>query len=293
MFAGTNNTRANSAWITRMATAETAAAARLKGLQKKADNYGIPYTQETTEAILRQSIKDYEATLAPAPKETKAPEVVSAVEVLAPMVDVVKEMKELARTLKGDKATETYGEVAETDVDPEDQLPFPKVYFTPSSWWILPMKRVGGQYVKHPFKRIVFSTEHGRKVQNGTQWNTAYQATFRTMSKREAAYMETHELFGKLFFLSSKEANIMPEQAKRAIRFGKHLAQLNATPAPRVYQQAASLGITLSKEMSLGDIRTKIADELAGQDMIQETQALKNVLTAQGRQELLQQIQHG
>lgn len=269
-----------------MATAETAAKARLQGLKNKADKIGLPYPPDVTEDILRISLREYEdamraearvATLEGAPAEG--------------MAEVASAMKDIAKALRQDKEADTGGVVDEASVDPNDKLPYPRIFFAPSTFWILPMKKVGGQRVKYPYKKIVFSLEHGGKVLSGTQWNTQYLSTYKTESKREVAYMETHELYKKAFFNSSTEARNMSDKVVRELRFGQWLANLNTTSPTQLYEMAAQRDIPVSVGVSLPDLRAKLASALTDEEIERKAQLQKAAASVVQRSELLQPAQ--
>lgn len=271
--------------MTLMADANSAKNARMKGLTNKADKYGIIYTTETEESVLREAIKEYESNLAPDEPAKAAPES-SASDIGVAIGKAVA--KEMASVVRAAKAGEDDGMemVTEDQFDPND-LTEPQTYFTPQIFWILPAKQVGSQSIMAPYKKIVFSLEQGDKVQNGTQFNTKYTSAFTTRSKKEQAHMETHPYFNRVFFKSEADLTFSGVKVKYAQRFALHMQTLNNTMAPELYKMSPGLDVKLNHGMSLAVLRTKIAEALTQRDMDAAEAELQHILTNTGRSGLL------
>lgn len=263
-----------------MANSETAAKARLGKLKKQADELGIPYHEDVTEETLKLAIKSAKEDVEEAPKATGT-DVAELGKVIA------QEMGKVMRTVVSDPGDD--GLVDDRDVDPDD-IGEEKVYFTPQFFWIVPAKRIGGQLVKAPYKKMVFKMSHGDAIRNGDQFQTRYMSTYVTNSKREQAYLETHDLYKKIFFSNAKEANITTDQVKFAQKFSQHMQSLNTRMAPQLYRLAAENGIKLDSKMSLSTIRTNIANVLAARDIERDEINMRNLLSAAGKASLLSDV---
>lgn len=267
-----------------MANAETALKARMGRLKKQADTLGIPYTDDTTEDILREAVKQAKEALAElddTPQETAA---APALDVAELGKTIAQEMAKGLRTVVKDAQEDRL--VDDRDVDPNDQGD-DRIYFTPMFFWILPAKRIGGQLVKAPYGKIVFSMDHGSAVRNGDQWQTRYLSVYKTNSKREQAYIETHELFGKVFFSNSKDAALTTDQVRFAQKFSLHMQTLNTRMSPELYRMAGQYGIAVNSKMSLPTLRTNIANILAQRDIMEEDRLRGSLATAAGRTGLM------
>ncbi len=261
------------------------APARIAKLRKKADAMGIIYTDDTSEAILSQAVKDFKASIEDEDTGGSDDKVNTAVEIgTAVGRAVAKEMASVVRGAKGDDDND--GLVREEQFDPKD-LTDPATYFVPMIFWILPAKQVGSQLVMAPYKKIVFKLDQGSAIRNGSQFQTRYTASFTTSSKKEQAHLETHPYFNRVFFKSETEVSLNNNQVRYAQRFALHMQSLNNTMAPQLYQMSPSLGVKLNHDMSLVMLRTKIAEALTQRDMDNAEAELKAILTSSGRAELL------
>jgi hypothetical protein len=273
--------------------ADNAAKARLGKLKKKADELGILYQEDVTEDILKQAIKD---TVPPTPQATPqatpqvAPEVTQSGgfdakalgdAIGSQMGKAMMGLKDVIRE-KGDDDS-----VTEAEIDPED-IVAPKTYFCPMLFWIAPAKRIAGQLVKAPIKRIVFNLDRGSAVQVGTQWQTRYISTYISNNRKEQAWLETHPLFKRVFFKSEADTAVSSDQIKFAKAFGRHIDALNYTMAPELYRLGEELSVRMDHTMSLAAMRTVLADALAKRDMTAEDANLRRLLTESGQKDLLQ-----
>jgi len=268
-----------------MANAETALKARMGRLKKQADALGIAYTDDTTEDILREAVKQARDVLAEIEEDSpREKEAAPAVDMAELGKTIAQEMAKGLRTVVKDAPEDRL--MDDRDIDPDDQTD-ERVYFTPMFFWILPAKRIGGQLAKAPYGKIVFSMDHGSAVRNGDQWQTRYLSVYKTNSKREQAYMETHELFGKVFFSNTKEASMTSDQVRFAQKFALHMQTLNTRMSPELYRMAGTYGIPVNSSMSLSTLRTNIANALAQRDIMEEDRLRGGAATAAGRQGLM------
>lgn len=256
-----------------MADANTAAKARLGKLKKKADTLGIQYQDDVTEETLKAALAEVADDPEPAISE----------DALAKMGEAIG--KAIGKATNDQKADEeeTFVEVAAEDIGEN------RIYYTPQFFWIAPAKRVAGRLVKAPYKKIVFKLDRGNAIQIGTQWQTRYMSSYMTNNKKEQAWLETHPLFRRIFFVDDKEANITSDQVKFAQRFAQHIQQLNITMAPDLYRMAAELGAKVDHSMSLPTLRTNIATKMTENDIARDEAHLRTLLTASGKQDLLTQ----
>ena len=257
------------------------AEARIAKLRKEADALGVHYTNDTEEGILRSAIQEFkDAKVAnkdsdDALAQTKA----QASEIGAAVATAVK--KAMAPDTIKD------GIVSEADMDPDDEGER-RTYFHPAIFWILPLKKVGGQRIKPPFSEMIkFNQEYGGRIRNGDQWNTRYMSVYHTKSKREQAYLETHPLYGKSFSRSHEQAVAMSGKARRGIVFGKYMQSLQITPAEEVYRMAAGMELQTGITEDLGNLRTRVADLLTDMEMDRQAEQEKQLLAGAGRKNLL------
>lgn len=265
-----------------MANADNAAKARLGKLKKKADELGILYQDDVTEDILKQAIKD-SAPPAPVqePKVTGFDAKALGDAIGSSVGKAITGLKDAIRERGDDDA------VLEAEIDPNDIVE-PQTYFSPMLFWIAPAKRVAGQLVKAPIKRIVFNLDRGSAVQVGTQWQTRYISTYISNNRKEQAWLETHPLFKRVFFKSEVDTEVSGAQIKFAKAFGRHIDALNHVMAPELYRIGQELTIKMDHTMSLAAMRTVLADALAKRDMAAEDANLRRLLTEAGQKDLLQ-----
>lgn len=261
-----------------MANAENALKARIAKLKKKADELGVFYQDDVDEQTLKAAIEEAKGYSAPPVTEETPNQAIEIGKVIA------QEMGKAIRQLNNEP--DESGLVDERDLDPDD-VTDEKIYFTPQFFWIVPAKRIGGQLVKAPYKKMVFSMDHGTAVRNGDQWQTRYISTYKTNSKREQAFLETHPLYKRVFFSNSKEAEITSEQVKFAQKFAQHIQNLNTRMAPELYRMAAQHGIRVDSKMSLPTLRTNIANALAKRDIALDEQRMREMVSSAGRADLL------
>jgi hypothetical protein len=259
--------------------------AKLTRLKKKADKLGIPYHESIDLDTLQLAVDEYEEAMA-----ADAPAGADTASAVAIGKAIAQEMGTVMRRVM-QPTDPTDGLIDERDADPNDAAPL-KSYFTPQFWWKLPAKRIGGQLVKAPYGKILFKMSSGDAVRNGDQWNTKYISIYNSVSKKEQAYIETHELFGKTFFPNIADAQVSSEQIKFAQCFNKHYQALATKMAPELYREAAALGANLSKDMALNTIRTTIAEVRATRELANLEAQRKEVFANTGRASLLRAQQN-
>ena len=251
-----------------MANAETALKARIAKLKKKADDLGVFYQDDVDEQTLRTAID--EAKQYTSESASDAPN--QAIEIGRVIAqEMGKAMRQVVR-------------------DPEeDGLVDEKSYFTPQFFWIVPAKRIGGQLVKAPYKKMIFKMSQGDATRNGDQWQTRYISVYVTNSKKEQAFLETHPMFNRVFFSNTADANISSDQVIFAQKFSKHVQNLNMRMAPELYRMAAQSGVKVDSKMSLPTLRTNIANVLAQREVESDKARMHSLLTSSGRASLLTQ----
>lgn len=250
--------------------------AKLTRLKKEADKLGIPYHDSIDLETLQLAMDEYKEAAATGAEENSAVAIgkVIAQEMGKVMRDVVRPNDPLD------------GLMDERDADPSDATE-PKTYLTPQFWWKLPAKRMGGQLVKPPYGKILFKMSSGDAIRNGDQWNTRYISLYTSASKREQAFIETHELYGKVFFPNIAEAMVSTDQIKFAQCFNKHYQTLASKMAPVLYRQAAAMGVKLDSKMALNTIRTSIAEVLANRELAMLEKQREEVFAATSRASLM------
>lgn len=254
-------------------------------LKKKAEGYGIPVHDEMSEDLLREAIREYEDAAGIAQPTTGSgitkDDLLQMGKILGQ--EIAKGNKEAALASK-DQEEETIVEVDPADIG---EL---KIYYAPMIFWILPAKRVAGRLQKAPYKKIVFKLDRGSAVQVGTQWQTKYISAFATDNRKEQAYMETHPMFNRMFFLSHKDADVTSEQARYGMMFSKHIQALGTTMAHELYQRGAQLDIPMSHDMSLNTMRTLLATKLADIETENEKLNLQRLAAEADRLSLISQV---
>lgn len=265
--------------------ADNAARARMGKLRKKAEGYGIPVHDEMSEDILKEAIREYEAVSGTG-QQTQQSGITAA--------DLMKMGETIGKEIaKGNKdvsdSKQGYQEETYIEPDPADIGEF-KCYYAPSSWWILPAKRVAGKLVMAPIRRIVFKRDSSSIVQVGSQWQTKFISVYVTDNKKEQAYMETHPMFGRMFFLSHKDAMLTSDQTKFAQAFGKHIQALGSVMASELFQRGAKMDVLMSHDMSLNTLRTMLAEKLAAIDIENEKLNLQRLAAEQDRLSLISTV---
>jgi hypothetical protein len=268
-----------------MATEGNAAAARMGKLKKEAEALGIEVHEEMTEPILREAIKQYKDALKPPAQDEPATAPATAAitkEDFLTLGKVIAESVTKANHSKDDeKSAETYAEP-----DPSEVGEF-KTYYTPSSWWILPAKRIAGRIVHPPYGKIIFKLDRGQGVMVGTQWQTKYVSTFTTNNTKVQAFMESSPYFRRKFFLSEELATLTSDQVRHAEYFAKHLSALNNTMAPDLFRMGAELGCSMNHSMSLPTLRTVLSEKLAEHDMARYKEENERIMSSVGVESLL------
>jgi hypothetical protein len=257
---------------------------KLGKLMKQCDELGIAYQEDATVEHLELLLGQVKEAADPVD-----PEVVAGVKSTADLSVISKAIAEgMSQAMKmakreDGKATK---EVSFNDYDPAD-VADPKTYFAPSSFWILPAAQFGSQQVHAPFGKIVFTFDHGSAVRFGDQYQTRYQSSYTSRSKKEQAYMEAHPYFGKYFFLSYVDADKTSTEVSFALKFASNINMLNAMQAPQLLKKAAEMGVKLSKDMALPKIRTMLAEQMTNQQIREEQEKEAALVRATGRLDLL------
>lgn len=255
-------------------------------LKKKAESYGIPIHDDMTEDVLKEAIRQHEDELGVTVSPTKPTSMLSPEDLLSFGKAIGQEIaKGNAAAVLAAKENQ---EETIVEVDPAD-IGEIKFYYAPYSWWVLPAKRVAGKLVMAPIKKIVFKLDRGSAIQVGSQWQTKYVCVYATDNKKEQAYMETHPMFNRMFFLSHKDARVSSEQAQFATAFGRHMRTLESTMAIELHRRGADLGLLMSHDMSLNTLRTMIAEKLASEDINRDKQFKQRLIDEQNRLSLIQQ----
>lgn len=262
-----------------MANAETALKARIAKLKKKADDLGVFYQDDVDEQTLRTAIDEAKQYTSESSNDSPN-QAIEIGKVIAH--EMGKAMRQVVRDPEED------GLVDERDLDPED-VTEEKSYFTPQFFWIVPAKRIGGQLVKAPYKKMIFKMSQGDATRNGDQWQTRYISVYVTNSKKEQAFLETHPMFNRVFFSNTADANISSDQVIFAQKFSKHVQNLNMRMAPELYRMAAQSGVKVDSKMSLPTLRTNIANVLAQREVEADKARMQSLLTSSGRASLLTQ----
>lgn len=267
-----------------MATKDNAAKARMGKLIKDADELGLSYPEDVTEEALRQAVKDEkEARKAAEKQEDPSPSIAARETGKAIGEEMAKALKAF-RSEEKDNTAETYEEPS-----PDDRGEM-KFYFVPMIYWRLPAKKIAGRLVKAPYGPIDFKHDRGSAVRVGNQWQTRYMAVHATDNKKVQAYMESHVLFGKMFFLSNNKVSITTDQVKYAQAFSRRMDSLNTVMAAGqsgLYSLATQLGVELNRDMSLNSIRTAIAEKQAQADVEDAKAELHRIMAEQSRNTLI------
>jgi hypothetical protein len=259
-----------------MATADNAAKARMGKLKKKADRLGIKYDDDITYEMLEMAIDELDES-----EPTTASGGISEDTLLKLGKVIGESVAKSNRTQDGADGEETY-----EDPDPAE-IGEMRFYYTPTFFWILPAKRVAGRTVKPPYGKVKFELDRGQAVLVGNQWQTKYMSVYATANKRVQSYMETHEMFGKKFFLSEKEADVTSEQVRYAEFFAKQFAALSNTMAPDLYSLGSQLGVKMNHTMSLSTLRTVLAEKLAEHDLAKHKAQVHSIMSSVGKEALL------
>jgi len=258
---------------------------KIARLRTKADKIGITYTDNTSEEALEEAIEQWEDANADAPPVSGAPAPSQAsVDIVALGKVMADQMGNAIRTANLPHSDD--GLVDMRDADPDDEAP-EKIYFHPASWWILPAKRIGGQRIKAPFGRIVFKMDTGSSVLVGGRHQTKYQSVFRTKSKKEQAYMDTHEMYRKFFFWSDDSVAASSMEVAFAERYAAHVNNLNAKQSAELFAIGADLGLKLTRSMALPVLRSNIAEELTKREAEVERERERQLIVASSRGDLL------
>lgn len=275
-----------------MANNENTAKLKFAALKNEADSLGITYQKDITEETLKFAVDAAKEALGKKPVEL-APATAKAVvdEDMATKMGAAIG-KELAKANKQAKA-DADGQGEETYEEPgEDEIGELKTYYTMSAWWILPGKRVAGRTVKAPYGKIKFELSHSGTIRHGNQNQTQYVSIFITDNKKVQAHLETHESFGKLFFIDSPKVGVSTDQMLHAQEFGRQMKGLENTQAKELHATAAALGIPLSHDMSLNTLRTGIAEKRTQAILLERKFQQEQVNAKQGRESLISEAQN-
>ncbi len=256
---------------------------KLGKLRKRADELSINWHEDTTEEALEASISMVED----AASEENHPNTTST-DAIAELAKAITGAIKAGNEKPGDYVDDAL--VSEKEIDPND-VGETKEYFALSSWYLMVAKRVGGRSVRAPYKKIIFKLDHGAAQISGNRQTVKYQSTYRTNSKAEQAWIETHPDFRVKVFLSDDRANISNEQVEKALVFGRHLNNLNALQAPDLHRMAAEENIPVSRSMSLPTLRDLLANAYAQRDIADMERRQAEIASKASRASLVQAIQ--
>lgn len=275
---------------------KTSGESDIANLRRLADIRGVEWNDETSEEALSLAIEEFDDRMkAKSNSEMEARQQASALG-LDSVAEIAKQIgKEVGSAIAeaNARSNKPKGEeriLTEREYDPND-LTESKTYFAPMVYYKLPMKRVGGVALAPPFGKIEFKLLDGSSVRTGTQNQTRYICSYTTNSKREQAYIETHNRFGREFYLSDSKARLMGDDHRYALKFGERMNMLRTYQAPALYKIAADMNLSIDVNMGLDAIRDLIAGEQAKSDVAAEKAHRQSLIEASERELLLRKAQ--
>lgn len=260
-------------------------------LLAQANNLGLPVSEDNTESEIARAIQDYENAIEAA-KNSKEDSPESAVvkqaikgaataevdgkKVIQVSEDVFASMgAAIAKAIvEGNKEAmkpdrDARGQFTPESIPADDDMGEEKMFFAHRSFHVVGPKSINGIPVQMPYgrKAVRFTMLYGVTRRSGNQEDVSYICVFSTRSKSLYEYMKTHHEFNRRFFEEPGRAVMIPEQARRAQIFGRHLSTLSAMASDKVTAKAHAMGMKISSTTSLADVRSLIADALTEQEM--------------------------
>lgn len=227
-------------------------------LKKKADELGLSVPEDIKYDDLALAVKEAEAALEADKKSVQLPSNVQMTpEMLAMMARMMAE--QMSKSV-GPK-TDARGQFREEDIDPDD-MGDEVLFYAHRIFHIVSPKSVNGVAVQMPYgiRVVKFKLLYGITNRSGKQEEVSYVSVYSTRSKKMQAYLRTHPEYGRLFFENPKDVSDLPEQARRATVFGRHMALLLQLTTDKLYNRARNLGITPPHNASIADVRALVAD---------------------------------
>lgn len=267
----------------------------LQSLRSKADLLDVYYTNDTSEEALETAIKEAETFLKERSKqqmeERKEEKAANTEDLLSIAKEIGKAVGEEVGKAVSPKEKGEEREANYREYDPSD-LAEAKTYFAPMVVWKVPKIRRGGQFINPPFGKIMFRHLEGGSVRVGNRTQTRYMCSYTTDSKKEQAYLETHPLFNKVFYLSEHQTRVASEDVEYAVKFGEMTNMLLTYQAPDIYRMAGAEewrkeGIRIDMSMSLDTIRTELAGAMARKAVREKKQHIADLLRSDARSALL------
>lgn len=158
----------------------------------------------------------------------------------------------------------------EEDIDREDYLDEPVLFFTYTIYYAIFSEKRYGQEVSTPYGRKIQFTNIATNVQGGAGRNgkqilqiSAAQVT----TKKEVEWLRNSPKFGVIFFESMKDVQAIDRH--RAQNLADAMIQISTMSEHQIMQRALSYGVTASKdaEVMKMNLIKKIADENANLEM--------------------------
>lgn len=168
--------------------------------------------------------------------------------------DVGEAMEKLATLLSekqnGKKDLEFAGDrkyVSIEDIDPEDRMESPAIFFTHQYGYLIVDDKRNGHPVPTPFgNKIQFNLMASKKHQKGRDEYHHHIATYSTYSKKEAEWLRNHRLFNIKFFDRIDHAT--QAHAQEAAAVARYYTELSNLRMSQLIEQAKNAGISVSME---------------------------------------------
>jgi hypothetical protein len=172
-----------------------------------------------------------------------------------------------------------------SDTDPDDILSPEEIctFISHKVLYVIVDGFVNNKPVKVPYKPIVFKFQGAKKTGSGRDTNIFNFSTYVCKSRKELNFLKTHHLFGVMFFDNINKSKSI--DTEYAIKLASAMKALQTVEAGRLIPMCKELGIDITSDADVHQMRAQIAIKTAAQyensaklkaeEMLRETEANK------------------
>lgn len=176
---------------------------------------------------------------------------------------------EESKKVQEDFETTEYSNVKDESLSDEDLLPMNEfvTFIAHKVGYTLVDKRVGKRMFKAPLGKIEFKYEATKRVSAGRETEIFNWCSYTCKSKAELEWIETHPLYGIMFFGSLNQAKSL--DAKKAAKLARLMTTLGNLGQSDLINMAKQNGLDVINDPQ--ELRASIASKLADDQMRQES----------------------
>lgn len=167
------------------------------------------------------------------------------------------------------------GYVAQEDIDEDDRMEMPEVFFTHQFGYHIVDDKRNGHPVRTPYgNEIVFKPIATKMRQNGPDMDHVHISTYATYSKREAEWLKEHSLYGIKFFSRMDEAE--KNTIQRSTLVARFYMQYQGMSASQLIQQCKNYNLTPGE--TAVEMRQMLAEVKADEALREKGKRSKEIL---------------